>query len=350
MSGTSLDGLDIAACRFQQEEGAWRYELIATQTLPYPKAWQERLRKAPELSGEALTELDRQYGHYIGREVAAFLSKNAFQPDFIASHGHTIFHRPEQNFSLQIGSGAAIARETSHTVINDFRALDIAYEGQGAPLVPAGDRLLFGEYDACLNLGGIANMSYEEQGKRVAFDICPVNMALDPLAREKGLKFDKNGELARQGKIDHSLLEALNKIAFYQTPPPRSLGREWYKTSFLPLVEKTTCTPENKLRTLTEHLARQITAFFPSSPDDRVLVTGGGGHNRFLIERLQALSTCQVELPDRELTDFKEALVFAFLGLLRRGNLPNCYASATGALLDTSGGAIHQPPSTSTGG
>jgi len=338
MSGTSLDGVDIAGCEFENIDNKWRFRISVCSTIPYPDAWKLRLSGAQNLSGEALAMLNVEYGKYLGQLVFNFMQQHTLRPDLIASHGHTVFHRPEAGLTLQIGSGAEIAATTGAAVVCDFRSQDVALGGQGAPLVPIGDQLLFAGFEACLNIGGFSNISFDENGKRRAFDICPANFILNKLAQDDGFEFDENGYLSASGDLHQEMLNALNGIEFYLQPPPKSLGREWMEKVFFPVLEKFDLPIRDQLRTVVEHIAMQISQQTPVS--GKLLVTGGGAKNTFLMERISALSKQTVIIPEPEIVDFKEALVFAFLGLLRMLNLPNCLASVTGATHDHSSGAV----------
>lgn len=338
MSGTSLDGLDLAAVEFRRSKNRWNFSIVAAETKKYSGEWEEKLRTAPKLSGEQLIVLHNVYGQFTGQQINRFIKTRQLLPDLIASHGHTVFHQPEKGFTFQAGNGACIAAETGITTVADFRTSDVALGGQGAPLVPVGDRLLFPEYEACLNLGGFANISFEQNGKRIAFDICPVNFILNDLAQKLIKPYDENGELGRQGAIDNQLLEKLNQLEFYAQNPPKSLGREWVDKNFLPIMEKSNLPVQDQLRTAYEHLALQIAKAAPAS--GKMLVTGGGAFNSFLMERLRQHLKCEIVIPSSEIINYKEALVFAFLGLLRYLGEINCYASVTGASRDSSSGVI----------
>ncbi len=340
MSGTSLDGLDLVLAGFRQTDDGWRWEIVQAATRPYSAVWIQRLQEAPALSGEALMLLHKQYGRYLGEEVRSFLEKASPPPSLISSHGHTIFHRPEKGLTFQLGDGNEIAVVTGLPVVYDLRSGDVALGGQGAPLVPAGDRLLFPEYDYCLNLGGFSNISYEKDGKRIAFDISPVNLAMQHITLPLGIPYDKDGEMGRKGKTNQALLRDLDALEFYHLPPPKSLGREWLEEVFLPVLDKYTISPEDKLRTLYEHISRQISRVTQPDSGRRMLVTGGGAHNRFLVERIQKNCAAEVIVPGDRLADYKEALIFAFLGLLRMKGQPNTLASVTGAARDASSGVI----------
>lgn len=339
MSGTSLDGLDLAAVEFTRIQDKWAFSILAAETYTYSGEWEDKLKKAPSLSGGHLMELHTAYGRFTANRINRFINTHKLQPALIASHGHTVFHQPEKAFTFQLGHGASIAAETGITTIADFRSGDVALGGQGAPLVPVGDRLLFHEYDMCLNLGGFANISFELNGERLAFDICPVNIILNDLAMRMGKQYDAGGELGRTGKVRDQLLSRLNHLDFYREKPPKSLGREWLENCFIPLLEETTLPAEDKLRTLYEHIAIQIAGV--SKTTGSMLVTGGGAFNTFLLERIREHMSCELVLPSETLVNYKEALIFALLGLLRHLGEINCYSSVTGAKRDSSTGVIY---------
>ncbi len=341
MSGTSLDGLDLVLCRFIKKKNSWHYEVEKAETISYPDDISESLKTIHSKDAESFCSFDREYGHYIGRCIRAFLSDTKVSPDAIASHGHTIFHNPTKGYSAQIGHGAAIAAEAGVPVINDFRSMDIALQGQGAPLVPVGDKDLFSDYDLCLNLGGFANISFNKEGKRIAGDICVCNFILNMLSQKEGKIFDKDGVMAKQGKTLPGLLAALNHLPFYKKPFPKSLGREWVEGNILPMIINIT-NSNDLLATFTEHIATQIAFTISREKGDTVLVTGGGACNTNLIDRIKSKTTKKLILPERIIIDYKEAVVFAYLGLLRLENQNNVLASVTGANKDSCGGVIWQ--------
>ncbi|MCF8303494.1 MAG: anhydro-N-acetylmuramic acid kinase [Bacteroidales bacterium] len=342
MSGTSLDGIDIAYCHIRFDKNRWGYEIVKAEIIHYSPEWKERLIKAPDTSGLELTKLDLDYGKLIGEKVIDFIQKNELTPDFIASHGHTVFHQPEKRITLQIGNASAIAGITRLPVVNDFRSLDVALGGQGAPLVPIGDRLLFSHHEYCLNLGGFANVSFEKLDDRIAFDICPVNMALNHITRSIGKDFDANGDLARQGNINKALLEKLNSLSFYDQNPPKSLGREWYEQQFLPVIDKAAISIPDQLRTLVEHIAIQIGKVTHKTTEGSLFITGGGVYNDFLIERINANTKLCIEIPDDRTIQYKEALIFGLLGVLRMEGKTNVLKSVTGGKMDHCGGAVYR--------
>ena len=341
MSGTSLDGIDLAWCTFAQTAKGWDYHIEKACTIPYEPDFQERLAHATQLSALDYAQLDVDLGVLIADHINKWIGGMP-KPDFIASHGHTVFHQPEKGLTTQIGSGAAIAARTGITTVCDFRTLDVALGGQGAPLVPIGDALLFNQYDACLNLGGFCNISFQEKDKRVAFDIAPCNMALNHIAKLIGKTYDENGDTARGGQLIPDLLQQLNQIEYYQLPYPKSLGKEWFEQNFLPLIDafEEHFSAADLLHTATQHIAGQIALAIPDSIKT-LLATGGGAHNNFLIQSIKKQWKGEVVIPDSLTIDFKEALVFAFLGMLRLQGLNNCLASVTGAKQDNCGGAVY---------
>jgi anhydro-N-acetylmuramic acid kinase len=344
MSGTSLDGLDIAYCRLTYKNENWIYNILNAETLAYEDYWIDSLRGAEVCDGQKLIALDHAFGKHMGEQVQQFILRHNLQPDFVASHGHTIFHQPEKHISLQIGNGAYLAAHAQLPVVCDFRTLDIALGGQGAPLVPIGDELLFAEYNYCLNLGGIANISFNKDENRIAYDICACNMLLNTLANETGFAYDENGALARSGKLDNALLEQLNAPLYFAQPYPKSLGKEWVLEHSLKTLANSTATIPDKLHTVCHHIAQQLAKTLqPTKYKQRLLATGGGAFNLYLIELLQqyAGKNYSIEVPAPEIVSFKEALVFAFLGVLRWRNEPNSLKTVTGASRNSIGGAIY---------
>lgn len=344
MSGTSLDGIDIAYCEFTENRGKWKYNIKEAITYDYPIDWKTRLNEAYSSSARFLAETDKDLGLLMSEILRLFISNFKLKPDFIASHGHTIFHQPASRYTLQIGSGHHIASRLGIPVINNFRNQDVAKGGEGAPLVPIGDKLLFGEYDFCLNLGGIANISFDDpSGIRKAYDISPCNMALNQIANKSGRNYDDEGKLAREGKINIGLLDRLNSLDFYWNSSQNSLGREWYEENFSPILNSEMNADADILATLVEHIAQQVARTTAKHPKKNMMITGGGAYNDYLIERLKWSVAEEVIIPGKKIIDFKEAMVFAFLGVLRlRGDF-NTLASVTGAKSDTCSGCIILP-------
>lgn len=344
MSGTSGDGLDIAYCDFQLDNGKWSYRLQLHETIVFPETLEKNLMQAHELSGLDLSLLDVSFGKWMGEQVRFFVSKHQLKIDAVASHGHTVFHQPDKRLTLQIGNGWALHKACGLPVINDFRMLDVQLGGQGAPLVPIGDRLLFGEFDYCINLGGIANVSMEYSGIRLAFDICPFNLLLNHFAALEGKAYDEDGNLARSGKLIPEVLEQLNQIRFYDIQGSKSLGRE-DMAQFLEFLEGKSHSPEDVLHTLVHHFAYQIKNSIrpPERGIAKVLVTGGGAFNAYFMEILAATlgSSFEIVPASKSLINYKEALIFAFLGVLRLRNENNCLYTVTGASRDNCGGVVY---------
>jgi anhydro-N-acetylmuramic acid kinase len=341
MSGTSLDGLDLAICEFEATGNKYRYKILKAQTVAYTKLCASTLKNAHNLKALQYASVNASYGKLIGEEINRFLKKSTKKPKAIASHGHTVFHKPELGFSTQIGCGATIAAVTKLTTVCDFRSLDVANGGQGAPLVPIGDKLLFGHYNACLNIGGIANISFDKKGKRIAYDICEANMLLNFLAEKTGKAFDKDGKIARSGKVNAKLLKELNALEFYSKMGAKSLGREWFAENILKRIEKSRVELNNLLATATEHVAQMIANDLNKHKIKNVLVTGGGAFNKYLIELISEKTNCEIIIPDAQTVNFKEALIFAFLGYLRLTEKINTLSSVTGAKSDSIGGAVY---------
>lgn len=338
MSGTSLDGLDICLAEFEKQD-TWTFQILKAETLSYSKDWETQLRNSIHLSSEDLLELHSEYGFYLGQQVKKFIHQHRLENiDLIASHGHTVFHQPKRKFTLQIGDGKAIKLETGLPVIYDFRSQDVLMKGNGAPLVPIGDELLFSGYSACLNLGGFSNISLRSEGKRIAFDIAPVNIVLNYLAQQLHQSFDESGALAAKGKINETLLNQLNALDFYQISHPKSLGIEWCHQYIFPLLENIETV--DALATFTEHAAQQIANVINEYNIKDILITGGGAYNTFLIEKIRAKTNAEVIIPEKEIIDYKEALIFAFMGVLKMNNEINVLSSATGSTTDHSSGVI----------
>lgn len=355
MSGTSLDGLDIAYCNFKYDGLKWSFKIMEAETIQYTNQWANRLKNLSQQNAFEYVKTHVEYGHILGAFVNRFIKKYQLKPDFISSHGHTIFHQPDLKVTSQIGDGAAIASHCNIPVVCDFRTLDVALGGQGAPLVPIGDKLLFHEYDACLNLGGIANISYltpplspkERGGKTsvIAGDICPVNIVANELALSLGKKYDAEGKIGASGKINEGLLGKLNSLVFYKQAFPKSIGREWIEKEVFPIINNSNISVEDKLCTFYEHVALQIAYILQTLTTHNSqltnLVTGGGAYNTYLIERIKKISSQQIVIPEKKIIEFKEALIFAFLGVLRVRREVNCLSSVTGASRDSVGGAVY---------
>jgi anhydro-N-acetylmuramic acid kinase len=341
MSGTSLDGVDLAHIQFELKNNKWVFKILEYETISYDSNWISILKTAVNYTENQLQELNKNYTQLLASIIVNFINKYDLKNlDAICSHGHTILHQPQNGFTLQIGNLPEIAKLTQQTVVCDFRVQDVQLGGQGAPLVPIGDRILFSEYDYCMNLGGFSNISFEENNQRIAFDISPVNTVLNFYANQLGLDYDDKGQISRTGICNLNLLNELNNLDFYQKKHPKSLGFEFVKEIVLPIIEKYKIPIEDKLRTFTEHVAIQIALALPNKKGS-LYTTGGGAYNDFLIERIQLhLPKMKIIIPSKKVLEFKEALIFGLLGVLKLRNEINALQSVTGAKHDHSSGNI----------
>ncbi len=340
MSGTSLDGLDIAYCIFTNHDNKWSFKIEEACCISYSDGWVEKLSKADRLTAFELLNLHNEYGYFLGNETLKFITKYQLQVDFIASHGHTVFHQPFKKLTCQIGSGECISAASGYDVIYDFRSMDVALGGQGAPLVPIGDQLLFHAFDYCINLGGFANLSFQYNNKRIAYDICPMNIILNPVARELGFPYDDKGCFAEKGIVHLPLMDELENMEYYHRNPPKSLGKEWLVDVFYHIVSKYKLSAYDRLRTFSEHISSQIMKATKSGGKGQLLFTGGGAYNDFIIRQIKSYSNYEVIIPEKLIIDYKEAMIFAFLGVLRHRGEVNCLKSVTGASTDNIGGKI----------
>lgn len=344
MSGTSLDGIDLAHLNFEIKNGKWNFQILESETIGYSQEWINRLKSAVGYSESDLAQLNNEYTLLLGKTISDFISKHQIEKiDALCSHGHTILHQPQNGFTLQIGNLPEIASICNQKVVCDFRVQDVELGGQGAPLVPIGDRLLFSEADYCLNLGGFSNISFEKNGNRIAFDISPVNTVLNFYANKLGLEYDDKGTISSSGKINSELLNELNCLEFYNLSHPKSLGFEFVKEVVLPIIERYKISIEDKLATFTEHIAYQI-GLVLSTKKSKLLITGGGAYNHFLINRIQNyIKETKILIPEKKIIEFKEALIFGLLGVLKLRNEINTLSSVTGASKDHSSGKIYHP-------
>jgi len=352
MSGSSLDGLDIVYTQLEEVRGKWAFEILKAECLPYSTEWQHDLKQATAMSVPDFLRLHTAYGRYTGTCVQDFIERNELvhKVHFVVSHGHTVFHEPASRTTCQIGDGAAIAAVTGLPVICDLRALDVALDGQGAPIVPMGDRLLFGDYDLLLNLGGIANMTTRHaDGHYTACDITVANQALNYLAEKAGKTFDENGALAASGQLQDEALQQLATHTYYTAQGPKSLSNEAAMELVAGFIDDESYTVADRLHTIcslivaqTDHTIKQ-TLGEAATVGKKMLVTGGGALNIFLAGQLQKqLATLGIEVivPDTNTVLYKEALVMALLGVLRWREEANVLADVTGARKDSVGGAF----------
>lgn len=356
MSGSSLDGLDIVHVQLDEVRGQWSYEILHGDCIPYNEQWTTDLRHAADIHVSEFLKLHTRYGRYLGEQVNKFIARYdlGHQVHFIASHGHTVFHEPENYTTCQIGDGAVISAITGLPVISDLRSMDVALGGQGAPIVPIGDKLLFGGYDYLLNIGGIANITVQEAGQpqgiastMIAFDVCAANQVLNALAEREGKPMDENGTMASVGSLIGDVLEDLNTGGYYKLPPPKSLSNDAARELVFPKLLESSHSIYDLLHTATQHIAYQVGEAVKQNPHGKeqatLLVTGGGAFNSFLIEQIQkALLPCKVTMvvPDANVIKFKEALIMALIGTLRWREEINVLSSVTGGSRDSVGGAL----------
>jgi len=349
MSGSSLDGLDIAFVELQENGGKWSYNILQADCYEYNNTWIQKLKNSITLNALDYQLLHTEYGHYLGQQVNLFIEKNNLYHlvNLISSHGHTTFHEPGKLMTAQLGDGAAIASETQLPVVTDLRAIDIAFGGQGAPIVPIGEKMLLGDYTYFLNLGGIANISANINERFVAFDVCAANRVLNMLSEEKGFAFDDDGKIAAEGNINDELLQKVNELDYYNRPYPKSLANDFGIETVFPIIKQSSLCIEDAMRTYVEHIVIQIKnaidSFQLPAVSCQLLVTGGGAFNSFLIKRLQVILkeiNIEVIIPDENLIRYKEAVIMALIGTLRWREEYNVLASVTGAKRNSIGGAL----------
>lgn len=343
MSGTSLDGIDLIYVSFLKGKG-WGFKIECAETIPYTSEWKKKLEGLVSHSLETLKQIDVDYTAYLASVIKDFVSRNNITKiDAVCSHGHTALHQPDKKMTYQIGNLPQIATLLNYKVVCDFRVQDVEFGGQGAPLVPIGDELLFSEYDYCINLGGFANISTNSNKERIAYDVCPVNIVLNHYVKTLDLDYDNEGKLASKGIINQDLLEQLNALDFYKEMPPKSLGLEWVHENVFPLIKAYEKNINNILRTFVEHIAFQISNSVSKNSKGSVFITGGGAYNLFLINKIKAYAENKIVIPSKQAVEFKEALIFGFLGVLKLRNEINCLQSVTGAIKNHSSGKIYLP-------
>ncbi|MDH5608107.1 MAG: anhydro-N-acetylmuramic acid kinase [Cyclobacteriaceae bacterium] len=341
MSGSSLDGLDICGSNYILENGQWRFDVLAATGVAFPDEIHQKLAIARQLSGMELTQLDHTLGQWMAESIAAFIGEHQLQPDVIGSHGHTVFHQPKKGYTLQIGNGHRIALHTGCQTVTDFRTQDILLGGEGAPLVPVGDRWLFGGHDSYLNLGGIANVSIVTEGKWIAGDVAACNQVLNSLAAREGMRYDAGGELAASGKMKAEWQALLEADTFYDLPFPKSISNEWVYEKILRVLPQDST--RDLLHTYTRFSAKQIANVLKDMGCGNVFVTGGGAHNDFLMDCIREYSGVDVIVPSKEIVNYKEAIIFGFLAVLRVMGIPNSYAAITGSARDHCAGTLFIP-------
>ena len=342
MSGTSLDGIDMTYVNFQKNK-FWEYKILFAKTFKYDDLWKKKLECSQDLNSNELKILNEQYTQFLAHKINKFIEENSIKEiDFIGSHGHTIFHKPSAGYTFQIGNIQNLANYVGKTIICDFRIGDIMLGGQGAPLVPIGDLLLFKNHDTCLNLGGFSNISIKKNNKIIAYDICAVNTVFNFLSKKIKLEFDNEGSNARKGKLIKDLYDKLENLKYYSLNPPKSLGIEWVKSKVFPLLEHfSSYSVYDLMHTYLVHISKEIAKNLNQS--NSVLITGGGAYNSFLIEQIRKHTKAELILPERLLIEYKEAIIFGFLGVLKFRKEINCLKSVTGSKKNHSSGKIFHP-------
>lgn len=343
MSGTSLDGIDLVHSKFEKQK-KWSFSILSAETIPYSSEWKDKLKLAIGLKDNELKAFDIEYTEYLARTISDFLRKNSIKDlDAVCSHGHTVKHEPQNGFTLQIGNLPELAKKTGHKVICDFRVQDLDLGGQGAPLVPVGDELLFPDFKYCLNLGGFANVSSRIKSERIAYDICALNTVLNFYAEKSGFPYDDKGSIAKSGKFNPELFQKLENLAYYNLSPPKSLGIEWVDQEIFPLLKHYERDIASVLNTYTQHAASQISRILDNDPASEAIITGGGSFNDFLIQQIKGRTKTRIVIPSEEIVNFKEALIFGLLGVLRLRGEINVLSSVTGAKKDHSSGVVYIP-------
>lgn len=354
MSGSSLDGIDLAHCSFESHGKNLHWKLNAASTLPFSKEWTNKLLELTQSNSKTLLAAHAAFGRYLGEQVNHFLQEQQLNCDIVASHGHTIFHYPEEQFTFQLGDGAAIAATTGIPTIDRFRAMDMAFGGQGAPVAPIVDRYLFEGYDYYLNIGGIANISAPIRDHRmVAFDIGGANQILDALAQIDGHSYDDKGKIAASGTPIPMLYDQINALPYFSESYPKSLGNDWVLDQQTSVYLQHTGKTADKLSTACKQLAYQTAKAILQIQNQekqqksayKMLVTGGGAWNTFLIQQIrdacQKVCNLAIHIPSDEIIGFKEAILMALMGYLRMTKQNNCLATATGATQDSVSGSLH---------
>lgn len=348
MSGTSLDGLDIVFVEFKINDKKWKYKILASECIDYDDKWKKMIANIPKFSAESFWQKHVELGHFFGKSTFDFMQRyNIFdEVDWVVSHGQTVFHKPQLGYTAQIGCGAAVSASAQKNVVCDLRSMDIALKGQGAPLVPVGEKFLFEDCSIFLNLGGISNISFHNHNTIRAFDISPANTLLNFFSKKMGFAFDEGGKMAKSGKLNNPLFNHWNNNSFYQIPIPKSLHTDYIIESFLSFFDFESISIADALNTAVEHIAYSIGESFKLVPNfdltqKKMMITGGGALNDYLVSRIKHYVPVDVFLPSKETILYKEALIMAFLGGLRILNVPNCYQTITGALKNSIGGAIY---------
>lgn len=346
MSGSSLDGIDLCCVHFCESEKQIKYRWVKGKTYPISQPLKKALQEASEEDKRHGSLLDQSFSQFALECLKTFLKELDVKVDLIASHGHTVKHEPENKITVQIGNGTYWAQQLNLPVVYDFRTEDVLLGGQGAPLVPIGDTTLFKEYEYCLNLGGISNISYKQNNSVIAYDISMCNTPLNELVQRLGKEYDKGGIIAKSGQFIPDLFGELNDLDYFKLTAPKSLDKAWYFSKMQSLLDIGSYSTADLLNTCCEHIGYQIARSINLSKSDskqsKILVTGGGAYNTFLITRIEKYldPDCKLVIPEPYLIEYKEAIIFALMGWLRVHSKINVLRTVTGATRDTSSGKI----------
>lgn len=355
MSGSSMDGLDLAFIRLNTEVGkpgllSASYELLHGATMPIPEELLNQLKYSSKLDALSLLTLDQDFGSWAGKAIDTAIKQTSFSPSLIGFHGHTVFHFPDRKVSFQLGHGAVLSAYTQLPVVTDFRSQDMALGGQGAPMVSIAEKWLWPDYSGFLNLGGICNITLKKTKEAYeSADIWVCNQILNHLAREVGHSYDDRGLIAAKGLPIDELIEALLLAEWFEKKAPKSLDNSYLYEEVIPLFNKyRDYSTGDKLHSavivIAKAIANHVNAVYHSEAiQGGIMLTGGGALNDFLVEKIRAELTCDIFLPDLETIQFKEAIMVAFAGWLRWRGLPNFIKEATGAKSDAIGGVLHIP-------
>ena len=348
MSGSSLDGLDVAFAELEENGGQWNFEIKAAKCFEYDDVWKNKLQNAVHLNAHNYFLLNSDFGKFCAEKINLFIEENAlqYQVQLIGFHGHTTFHSPKENVTAQLGNAAIIAAHTGINVVSDLRSIDVAFGGEGAPIVPIGEKLLFKNFDYFLNIGGIANVSFNIENNYFAFDVCAANRVLNLLAMQAGKAFDEDGKIAATGNINEKLLKQLNEESYYKQSFPKSLSNNFGTEIIYPVIKNYSLSTADALRTYCEHIAIQIRKAFENNQQNgekKLLITGGGALNVFLTGRIKTLLqtlNIQTIIPQKEIINFKEALIMGLIATLRWREENTVIKTVTGAKRNSIGGAI----------
>lgn len=349
MSGSSLDGLDIGIIDIIKKGNELSYEVIRCDTIEYSTEWKKSLTSLPNASAKELANNDMAYSRYMSELIRSFL-KEEDQIDYVSLHGHTLFHEPENGFTYQLGNGGVLSARLGLPVVCDFRSKDIGLGGKGTPLAPIVDSYFYNEYEVLINLGGICNLTFLSKKETIAWDVCPCNQLLNFLSEKMNLAYDKDGLIARNGKLNLDFLNILEKNPYYSEKYPKSLDNQYIKQNIIRELDSYTIPLEDQLHTTCIFVARQIKAAIQMAVKslevawpEKILITGGSAHNAFLIQCIKEhCAPSVVSIPDETIINYKEIILMALCAYLRVNNQENTLSEVTGSSRNSIGGAIYE--------